>query len=143
MNHHHVKSVIASCVQNIQEKEECLWWIHQDMLLDWLGVDYNGLDKQIVISLLLKFIKKGKLCFENDDELKLPCNVVPSLHDLSVVNSLSLFSYRFSKSLNIMKFPYYCYYCYISSVNWFTNEPKIVTKCFKGLIKFNICLEMR
>ena len=56
---------------------------------------------------------------------------------------LSLFSYRFSKSLNIMKFPYYCYHCYISSVNWFTNEPKIVTKCFKELIKFNICLEMR
>ena len=56
---------------------------------------------------------------------------------------LSLFSYRFSKSLNIMKFPYYCYHCYISSVNWFTNEPKIVTKCFKELIKFNICLDVR
>ena len=100
MNHHHVKSVIASCVQNIQEKEECLWWIHQDMLLDWLGVDYNGLDKQIVISLLLKFIKKGKLCFENDDELKLPCNVVPSLYDVNVMNSLSLFSQSIRFSSN-------------------------------------------
>ena len=66
MNQHNIITTLKSCVQNIKNLDESIWWIHEERLLDVLGVDYSSIAKNICTDLLIKLITKGKLTLKAD-----------------------------------------------------------------------------
>lgn len=61
--------MLDKCVARLKELKTSIWWIHEDVLLDVLDVEYEydtvNQNKKF-ICLLIKLLKKGKLIAKVD-----------------------------------------------------------------------------
>ena len=110
MNQQKISTTLKSCIQNIKDLDESIWWIHKERLIDVLGVDYSSIAKNICTDLVIKLITKGKLTLKADGiAMKLiGFHKISCIYDMNIDND----------------FCFWCEVCRSKSqkrVRWFTK----------------------